>query len=246
MKRIGKQLPLHIYRLISHIEGNVFEGGDGDNGGVDAAAKKSKAKNPKADKAKVLRDTKYIPKLILRIENFNKFVNCLSKKTKHDLSKLLHKGTVQDFRIRTEQFQKIIDRTLGSSQRTQIDENDLENGQSDDDDDEDDENDDHDDDDDDESIGRRSNESEAEEGENGEQTTSKSVTSGSPTPTNDNIVEDPSDDSGTVTTENALNHLAAINKKVNKRRKRAVDADDDAEQAKPSSKRVLRKRWFEF
>lgn len=238
VKKIGKALPLHIYRLITHIEGSIFE----EEGGAEAP-KKTKYKNPKADKAKVMRDTKYIPKLILRIENFNKFVNCLSKKTKHDLSKLLHVGTVQDFRIKTTELRQMIDKTFHDSEQIEVDESELENEKlmSDDDD-----NESYDDDEDSSDMRSTSNAAEATDAEddgngNNSKSATTSVTSGTPTPTNDNIVEDATDDESTATTENALTHLAAINKRVTRRRKRTDDADDTSE-ARPAVKRTLRKR----
>lgn len=47
---------------------------------------------------------------MLRIENFNKFVLLLGKKTKHDLSELLHVGTVRDFKIRRSAFRENIEK----------------------------------------------------------------------------------------------------------------------------------------
>lgn len=237
VKKIGKELPLHIYRLITHIEGNIFEDGDGEE-----APKKTKMKNPKADKAKVIRDTKYIPKLILRIENFNKFVNCLSKKTKHDLSKLLHVGTVQDFRIKKDEMRKMIDKTFHDSEQMEVDEEELENEGpgSDDDDDDVDGDGDNDEDDDSTEMPSTSNTADATDNDEDEASTkTPTTTSGTPTPSNDNIVEDPSDDESVpTTTEHALNHLAAINRRVSKRRKRAAEGDDEP----PIGKRVLRNR----
>lgn len=182
-----------------------------------------------------MRDTKYIPKLILRIENFNKFVNCLSKKTKHDLSKLLHVGTVQDFRIKTNELRQVIDKTFHDSEQMEVDEADLENEQllADNDDDSEDE---------DDGTELRSGEgTEEDDDETVCKSAATSITSGTPTPTNDNIVEDATDDESAPSTSNALNHLAAINKRVTKRRKRAGDTDD-ADEARPAGKRVLRKR----
>lgn len=72
-------------------------------------------KNAAADRAKVLRATRLLPKLVLRIENFNKFVLVLGKKTKHDLGDLLHVGTVRDFKIRRSAFREVIERTANQS-----------------------------------------------------------------------------------------------------------------------------------
>lgn len=104
---VGKPLPSNIYALITYIESNILE---------DKSKKKS---NPQAEKAKVLRETKLIPKIILCIENFNKHVILLSKKTNDRLANLLHFGTVRDFRIKTSDLKAAIDRTLSHSSQIQ-------------------------------------------------------------------------------------------------------------------------------
>lgn len=105
VQTIGKKLPLKVYAMINFIEVNIFD--EDNETGADAILNKKGAKN---NKAKVMRDTKNIPKLILRIENFNKFVIALSKKTEHDLNKLLHMGTVRDFRIKTNALREAIEK----------------------------------------------------------------------------------------------------------------------------------------
>lgn len=107
VQSIGKKLPLKIYAMISYIDDNIF--GD-ENDSADDEDKRMKKKDAKNHKAKVMRDTKNIPKLILRIENFNKFVISLSKKTEHDLNKCLHMGTVCDFRIISNKLREEIDK----------------------------------------------------------------------------------------------------------------------------------------
>lgn len=110
VQTIGKKLPINLYAMIAYIEDNIFDE-ENDNDDNDEATKRSKNKKvAKNDKAKVMRDTKNIPKLILRIENFNKFVIALSKKTEHDLNKLLHMGTVRDFRIKTGALREAIEK----------------------------------------------------------------------------------------------------------------------------------------
>ncbi|XP_013097656.2 Fanconi anemia group I protein [Stomoxys calcitrans] len=107
---VGKPLPSNIYALITYIESNILE---------DNAKKKS---NPQADKAKVLRETKFIPKIILCIENFNKHVILLAKKTNDRLANFLHFGTVRDFRIKTSDLKAAIDRTLSHSSQIEASE----------------------------------------------------------------------------------------------------------------------------
>lgn len=100
---VGKPLPSNVYALITYIESNILE---------ETTKKKI---NPQAEKAKVLRETKFIPKIVLCIENFNKHVILLAKKTNDRLANFLHFGTVRDFRIKTSDLKAAIDRTLSHS-----------------------------------------------------------------------------------------------------------------------------------
>ncbi|XP_037050583.1 Fanconi anemia group I protein isoform X1 [Bradysia coprophila] len=59
---------------------------------------------------KVLRETKFLPKLVLRIETFNKYVIYLGKKTKSDLASYLHIGRVRYFKIKD--LQDVLDQTM--------------------------------------------------------------------------------------------------------------------------------------
>lgn len=108
---MGKPLPSNIYALITYIESNILE---------ESSKKKI---NPQAEKAKVLRETKFIPKIVLCIENFNKHVIMLAKKTNDRLANLLHYGTVRDFRIKTSDLKAAIDRTLSHSSQIDAEEN---------------------------------------------------------------------------------------------------------------------------
>lgn len=71
---------------------------------------------------KVLRETKFLPKLVLRIETFNKYVMHLGKKTKTDLVGYLHIGRVRYFRIKD--LQDVLDQTMGNG--IEVDESNLE------------------------------------------------------------------------------------------------------------------------
>ncbi|XP_055838956.1 Fanconi anemia group I protein [Episyrphus balteatus] len=103
---VGKPLATNIYALITYIEANIFEN-----------RPKGKLLNPQAEKAKILRETKHIPRLILFVENFNKNVILLSKKTNDKLASFLHLGTVRDFRIKTSELKKAIDESMSHSSR---------------------------------------------------------------------------------------------------------------------------------
>lgn len=83
----------------------------------------------------MLHKTKLLPKLVMRIESFNKFVIFLSNKTKSDLSNYLHIGTVRDFRILTEPLRDCLDQTLQHANDIEVNESLLDNSDNDDDDD---------------------------------------------------------------------------------------------------------------
>lgn len=81
----GKSLSHKVYCLISYVE-----------------------EKQKPDK--VIRETKFLPKLVLHIETFNKYVIFLSKKTNFDSSSYIHIGRVRYFRIKD--LQDVLDRTM--------------------------------------------------------------------------------------------------------------------------------------
>lgn len=110
VQTIGKKLPLKIYRIITYIEEHIFGGDDDDNEPAVTTQAAKKRKHGKTDKAKVERETKFIPKLIMRMESFNKFIIVLSKKTEHDLNKCLHMGTMRDFRIKSASLREAIEK----------------------------------------------------------------------------------------------------------------------------------------
>ncbi|KAL5278237.1 FANCI family protein [Megaselia abdita] len=114
LREVGRPLGQNTYALMPYIDNNIFQG-----------TEKSRKANASAAKAKVLKETKLIPKLILKIEIFNKFVISLSKKTKKEYNKFLHIGTVRDFRIRTSELKSAIDKSLDHS--SQIDDHEDEN-----------------------------------------------------------------------------------------------------------------------
>ncbi|KDR08917.1 Fanconi anemia group I protein [Zootermopsis nevadensis] len=87
----GKHLSPHVYNLISYIEANQKK--NKKNG-----IKKKKA-GPLLIKSKVLRETRFIPNLIFEIEQFEKLVIELSKKSKVNLMNYVKLGTYRDFRI---------------------------------------------------------------------------------------------------------------------------------------------------
>ena len=109
LRAIGKPLPTNIYALISYIEANVID------------KDQEKHLNPEADGAKILRETKFIPKVVLHLESFNRFVIILSKKTNSCISNFLHQGTVHDFRFRTHALTAAVQRTFSLSSEISVD-----------------------------------------------------------------------------------------------------------------------------
>lgn len=224
VQTVGKKLPLRVYALIKYIEENMLDGNqenddendaaddgdDGDDGGGRATVKRTKKKAGKNNKAKVMRDTKNIPKLILRIENFNKFIISLSKKTEHDLNKLLHIGTVRDFRLR--ELQEAIDKMRKNRQSDE--ESNAEND-SDDDEDEDDDDD------------ADSEDQESTEVSMTSVTEIGSVVSSSSTTTTGSLINEVQHNASLRTS--VMKNMNAINKRANKRKKQDIEHGDEAE-----------------
>lgn len=122
VRQAGRPLASAIYTLIEHIDANVLP---------ERTAANSRRKTATSAKAKMLKETKYLPKLVMRIESFNKFVILLGKKTKTDLSAHLHMGEVRDFRIRKSALAEALSRTIAD-----VDEHEIEGHEAEDDDDE--------------------------------------------------------------------------------------------------------------
>lgn len=207
VQSVGKKLPLRIYAIIRYIEESI----DDETTTPSGALKKS-TKNAKNDKAKVMRDTKFIPKLILRIEHFNKYVISLSKKTEHDLAKCLHMGTVRDFRIKTADLRQVLEKTLQDSEDINIDS---------------------DDEDDDNHLEEDIVDDDIDIVEHTETTESESTSSANPKSLSGETTSTGSTirDLETTTSEarNVLKNLDAINKKANKRKNKEMnDGEENA------------------
>ncbi|XP_031616603.1 Fanconi anemia group I protein [Contarinia nasturtii] len=208
VQTIGKKLPLKIYSMINYIEDNIFEREQA-NENDDGAAKRLKKNDAKNQKARLMRDTKNIPKLIKSIENFNKFVISLSKKTEHDLNKCLHIGTVRDFRIKTKELREAIDKF-----RDNDDESSGEDEISDSDDDE-------------EIEGEAEIVSVA-----GTESGLSSATTGS----TGSIIQEVNHDASLKTS--VMKNLNAINKRANKRKKQPNDSVDEAENNNQNRRKI--------
>lgn len=105
MRAAGRSLSQKVYHMISYIE-------------------------EKQKPEKVIREAKFLPKLVLRIETFNKYVIHLGKKTKFDLSTFIHIGRVRYFRIKD--LQDVLDRTMNNAD-IDVDESNLNEQEQDDD-----------------------------------------------------------------------------------------------------------------
>ncbi|KAJ6650095.1 Fanconi anemia group I protein [Pseudolycoriella hygida] len=99
MRAGGRSLSHYVYCLISYVE---------------------ETQKPE----KVIRETKFLPKLVLRIETFNKYVIHLGKKTKFDLSSHLHLGRVRYFHIKD--LQDVLDRSMETESNIEINDSNLE------------------------------------------------------------------------------------------------------------------------
>ncbi|XP_064535940.1 Fanconi anemia group I protein homolog [Drosophila montana] len=119
LRNVGKPLPANIYQLISYVEYNILD---------EQAQQPAVKRKPQAERAKVLRETRLIPKVILAIENFNKHIILLSKKFKtYDrLSDYLHFGAVRDFNIQSGDLRAVIERTYSHSSQIEVSDSNLE------------------------------------------------------------------------------------------------------------------------
>ncbi|XP_018620611.2 Fanconi anemia group I protein isoform X2 [Scleropages formosus] len=92
VKLSGSHLTPQCYSFITYVQSGEVSNGTGD--------KKSKKEEALATaSAKVLRETKAIPNLIFSIEQYEKFLILLSKKSKVNLMQYMKLSTSRDFRI---------------------------------------------------------------------------------------------------------------------------------------------------
>lgn len=215
VQSIGKKLPLKVYAMISYIEDNIF---NDENESADDEDKRTRKKDAKNHKAKVMRDTKNIPKLILRIENFNKFVISLSKKTEHDLNKCLHMGTVCDFRITSSTLREAIDKIRennSSDEKSSIEDDCISDS-------------------DDEGSEETEKESDATPVTENGSVCSPNAGSGSGSGSGSIINEV---QHNTSLRTSVMKNMNAINKRVNKRKKQDIDNIDDADSNNQNKKK---------
>ncbi|XP_031716933.1 Fanconi anemia group I protein isoform X2 [Anarrhichthys ocellatus] len=92
VKLSGSHLTPQCYSFITHAQSGEFSGGDD---------KKKKKRNDgnTAGSAKLLRETKAVPNVIFSIEQYEKYLITLSKKSKVNLMQYMKLSTSRDFRI---------------------------------------------------------------------------------------------------------------------------------------------------
>ncbi|XP_077452606.1 Fanconi anemia group I protein [Stigmatopora argus] len=91
VKLSGTHLTPQCYHFITYVQGGESRGGD--------KPKKKKNEVNTAATAKLLRQTKAIPNLIFSIEQYEKYLITLSKKSKVNLMQYMKLSTSRDFRI---------------------------------------------------------------------------------------------------------------------------------------------------
>ncbi|XP_071359048.1 Fanconi anemia group I protein [Trachinotus anak] len=94
VKLSGTHLTTQCYSFITYAQSGEFSGG-----GADDKKKKRGNEVNAAASAKLLRETKVIPDLIFSIEQYEKYLITLSKKSKVNLMQYMKLSTSRDFRI---------------------------------------------------------------------------------------------------------------------------------------------------
>ncbi|XP_061577509.1 Fanconi anemia group I protein isoform X2 [Cololabis saira] len=94
VKLSGSHLTPQCYTFITYAQS-----GESTGGGADDKKKKKKNDANTASSAKLLRETKVMPNLIFSIEQYEKFLITLSKKSKVNLMQYMKLSTSRDFRI---------------------------------------------------------------------------------------------------------------------------------------------------
>ncbi|XP_072290472.1 Fanconi anemia group I protein isoform X2 [Eucyclogobius newberryi] len=94
VKLSGSHLTPQCYSFITYAQS-----GEGIGGGADDKKKKKKNETNMAASTKLLRETKTIPDLIFNIEQYEKYLITLSKKSKVNLMQYMKLSTSRDFRI---------------------------------------------------------------------------------------------------------------------------------------------------
>ncbi|KAM6926892.1 Fanconi anemia group I protein [Lycodopsis pacificus] len=92
VKLSGSHLTPQCYSFITHVQSGEFSG-------ADDKKKKKRNDGSTAGSAKLLRETKAVPNVIFSIEQYEKYLITLSKKSKVNLMQYMKLSTSRDFRI---------------------------------------------------------------------------------------------------------------------------------------------------
>jgi Fanconi anemia group I protein len=129
VKLSGTNLTQSVYPMITYVQMSQSEQRRTD---VDKGKKKKKNKNKSlvlsSDKTRILKETRSIPNLIYAIEQYEKYLIQLSKKSKVDLMAHFKMSTSRDFRINAASLQAAIERAAATqSDDSEHDDRDAEN-----------------------------------------------------------------------------------------------------------------------
>uniref|UniRef100_A0A3B4DFR9 FA complementation group I n=1 Tax=Pygocentrus nattereri TaxID=42514 RepID=A0A3B4DFR9_PYGNA len=115
VKLSGSHLTPQCYCFITYVQVRFFS-----SASVGANDKKKKRKEEEAVMAKVLRASKAIPTLIFNIEQYEKFLILLSKKSKVNLMQYMKLSTSRDFRINAATLEAALQEQQQESQQTEV------------------------------------------------------------------------------------------------------------------------------
>ncbi|KAM3870643.1 Fanconi anemia group I protein [Diretmus argenteus] len=116
VKLSGSRLTPQCYSFITYAQNGEFGGGGADD-------KKKKKKRDEANiaaSAKLLREMKAIPNLIFSIEQYEKYLITLSKKSKVNLMQYMKLSTSRDFRINAATLEAALQEQDDSQQQTTV------------------------------------------------------------------------------------------------------------------------------
>ncbi|XP_049928978.1 Fanconi anemia group I protein [Epinephelus moara] len=112
VKLSGSHLTPQCYSFITYAQ-------SGEYGGGDDKKKKKRTEVNTAASAKLLRDTKTIPNVIFSIEQYEKYLITLSKKSKVNLMQYMKLSTSRDFRINAASLDAALQEQDGSQEATE-------------------------------------------------------------------------------------------------------------------------------
>ncbi|XP_068169581.1 Fanconi anemia group I protein isoform X1 [Antennarius striatus] len=114
VKLSGSHLTPQCYTFITYAQS-----GESSGGGADDKKKKKRNDVNTAASAKLLRETKDIPNLIFSIEQYEKYLIALSKKSKVNLMQYMKLSTSRDFRINAATLDAALQEQDGSQETTE-------------------------------------------------------------------------------------------------------------------------------